>query len=165
MNSEDESKSAPGLMAPAEVARYLNVKERTIYLWAQRRQLPAFKVGSMWRFRRSDVDKWLERARSGPVLDDVEPLSPYVEPPRSKWRIRRDEEQADRALMDACRAYIETTLRTVGREVFAVEEFEDRFGADVVKTAIDRLKKEKKVIEHEHDGLDGEKVRVIRERR
>jgi len=159
----DDQHSA-ALMGPAEVAKYLGVAERTIHLWAQQGKLPAFKAGSVWRFRRFELDRWLERTRSGPPMDDVEPLTPYIEPHRSKWRLRMDEEKADQALVDACRAYIETTLKTVGREVFLVEQFEDRFGADVVRTVIDQLKKEKKVTEDEHEGLDGETVIVIRER-
>ena len=164
MSLTDNNQDSSGLLAPPQAARYLGVKERTIYLWAQQGKLPAFKVGSVWRFRRSDLDRWLESTRSGPPVNDIEPLTPYVEPWKSKWRLRKDEEQAEQALIDACRAYIETTLKTVGREVFLVEQFEDRFGADVVRTVIDRLKKEKKITEDEHDGLDGEKVKVISER-
>ena len=152
------------LMGPAQVAKYLGVAERTIYLWAQQGKLPAFKAGAVWRFRRSELDKWLESTRSGPPMDDVEPLTPYIEPPRSKWRLREDEEQADEALTEACRAYIETTLKTVGREVFLVEQFEDRFGADVVSTVVNQLKKEKKITEDDQEGLNGRKEKVIRER-
>jgi excisionase family DNA binding protein len=160
----DENQDSLELMMPAQVARYLGIKERTVYLWAQQGKLPAFKVGSVWRFRRADLERWLESTRSVPTVQDVEPLTPYIGPQRSKWRLRQDEEQAEQALVDACRAYIETTVKTVGREVFLVEQFEDRFGGDVVKTVIDRLKKEKKITEDEHDGLDGEKVKVISER-
>ena len=152
------------LMGPAQVAEYLGIAERTVHLWAQQGKLPAFKAGSVWRFRRSELDRWLERSRSGPPVNEVEPLTPHIEPQRSKWRLTKEEEQSDQALVNACRAYIETILKTVGREVFVVEQFEDRFGADVVSTAIDQLKKEKKITEDEHDGLSGETVRVIRER-
>ena len=103
-------------MGPAEVAKYLGMTERTIYMWAQQGKIPAFKVGSVWRFRRNEVDRWLESTRSGPSVDEVEPLTPYIEPSRSKWRIKKDEEEADKAITDACRAYIESTLNSVGRE-------------------------------------------------
>ena len=152
-------------MGPAEVAKYLGVAERTIHLWAQQGKIPAFKAGSVWRVRRIELDRWLETTRSGPPVDDVEPLTPQVEPTRSKWRLRKDQEQAEDALINACKAYIETTIQTVGREVFVVEQFEDRFGADVVRTVIDQLKKEKSISEDEQEGLDGEIVKVIRKRR
>ena len=123
------------LMSLAQVAKYLGVAEQTIHLWAQQGELPAFKAGSVWWFRRSELDRWLERSRSGASVDEPEPLTPYIMPPRSKWRLRKDEEQAEQTLVDECKAFIETTLKTVGREVFLVKQFEDRFSADVVSTA------------------------------
>ena len=123
------------LMSLAQVAKYLGVAEQTIHLWAQQGELPAFKAGSVWWFRRSELDRWLERSRSGASVDEPEPLTPYIMPPRSKWRLRKDEEQAEQTLVYECKAFIETTLKTVGREVFLVKQFEDRFSADVVSTA------------------------------
>ena len=152
------------LMGPAQVAKYLGVAERTIHLWAQQGKLPAFKAGSVWRFRRSELDRWLESSRSGPPVNDIEPLTPYVEPWKSKWRLRKDEEQAEQALIDACKAFIETTLNTVGRDVFTVDQFEERFGADIVKIAINQLKKARQITEDDHEGLAGIKVRVIKRR-
>jgi len=43
-----------------ELARYLNVTERTIYNLLERGELPGFKVGANWRFRKEDIDKWIE---------------------------------------------------------------------------------------------------------
>lgn len=44
-----------------QVAEYLSVNERTVYRMAERGDLPAFKVGDAWRFRREDIDAWIER--------------------------------------------------------------------------------------------------------
>ncbi|MBL8695930.1 MAG: helix-turn-helix domain-containing protein [Planctomycetes bacterium] len=43
-----------------EVARLLKVAEKTVYAMAKRAQLPAFKVGGQWRFKRVDLDQWVE---------------------------------------------------------------------------------------------------------
>ena len=118
----------------------------------------------MWRFRRHEIDAWLDSNRTGPSVDGVDPISSYSEPPRSKWRIRQQEEEADLALKEACRAYIESTIQTVGRDVFVIEQFEDRFGSDLVRTVVNQLKKDKVIIEDEHEGLDGEKVKIIMKR-
>jgi len=56
------------LMTLPEVAGYLNLKERTIYDWAQRGKLPAYKLGSAWRFRRADIESWLNMQRIGPTF-------------------------------------------------------------------------------------------------
>ena len=42
-----------------EVAEYLKVTEKTVYGLVQRRQIPGFKVGGQWRFRREDLDSWI----------------------------------------------------------------------------------------------------------
>lgn len=43
-----------------ELAKYLNVTERTIYNLLERGELPGFKVGANWRFRKEDIDEWIE---------------------------------------------------------------------------------------------------------
>ena len=42
-----------------EVAEYLKVNERTIYRLAASNDLPGFRVGNAWRFKRSDLDTWV----------------------------------------------------------------------------------------------------------
>ena len=43
------------------VAKILKVSTRTVIRLAERGELVAFKVGDLWRFRRSDVDDYVER--------------------------------------------------------------------------------------------------------
>lgn len=47
-----------------EVATLLKVAEKTVYTMAQRAQLPAFKVGGQWRFKRVDLDRWIEQQKA-----------------------------------------------------------------------------------------------------
>ncbi len=47
-----------------EVAILLKVAEKTVYTMAQKAQLPAFKVGGQWRFKRVDIDEWIERQKA-----------------------------------------------------------------------------------------------------
>jgi excisionase family DNA binding protein len=47
-----------------EVAEYLRLNERTIYKWAQEGAIPASKLGSTWRFRKSDIDGWIEEHKN-----------------------------------------------------------------------------------------------------
>jgi excisionase family DNA binding protein len=44
-----------------EVAEYLRVNQYTVYRLVAQKKLPAFKVGSQWRFKRSVLDRWLKR--------------------------------------------------------------------------------------------------------
>ena len=43
-----------------DVASLLKVAEKTVYGLAQKGDLPAFKVGGQWRFRRGAIDSWIE---------------------------------------------------------------------------------------------------------
>jgi len=51
------------LMTLAEVAVYLQIAERTVYHWAQTGRLPGFKLGAVWRFKRDDVEHWIEEQK------------------------------------------------------------------------------------------------------
>ena len=42
-----------------EVAKYLRVSERTIYDCAQKGEIPAGKIRASWRFKKSEIDKWV----------------------------------------------------------------------------------------------------------
>ena len=46
-----------------EVASLLKVAEKTVYTMAQKAHLPAFKVGGQWRFKRVDIDRWIEQQK------------------------------------------------------------------------------------------------------
>jgi len=47
-------------MTVRDVAGYLNVDEKTVYRLAKRGDLPGFKVAGAWRFKRSDLDSWID---------------------------------------------------------------------------------------------------------
>ncbi len=42
-----------------EVAAYLKAGKRTVYRLAQEGNIPAFKLGGSWRFRRTELDRWI----------------------------------------------------------------------------------------------------------
>lgn len=46
-----------------EVASYLKVAEKTAYRLAAEGRLPGFKVGGSWRFKRQDIERWIETQR------------------------------------------------------------------------------------------------------
>lgn len=52
------------LMTVEQMAEYLQVDEYTIYAWARKGKMPAFKVGRFWRFRKEEIDKWLESQKN-----------------------------------------------------------------------------------------------------
>jgi len=46
-----------------EVAAYLKLAEKTAYKLAAEGKLPGFKVGGSWRFKESDIEKWIEQKK------------------------------------------------------------------------------------------------------
>jgi excisionase family DNA binding protein len=47
-----------------EVLEYLQVNLRTVYRLIKAGKIPAVRVGRQWRFRKSDIDAWLDSQRS-----------------------------------------------------------------------------------------------------
>lgn len=45
-----------------EVQQYIGVGRETILQWISKRNMPAYKVGRLWKFKLSEVDDWI---RSG----------------------------------------------------------------------------------------------------
>lgn len=42
-----------------EVAEHLGVVRDTVYRWIEHRALPAHRIGRLWKFKLSEVDKWV----------------------------------------------------------------------------------------------------------
>ncbi len=49
-----------------EVANYLRVSERTVYEWAQKGEIPAGKIGTVWRFKKDDIESWVDERLTSP---------------------------------------------------------------------------------------------------
>jgi excisionase family DNA binding protein len=47
------------VMTLEEVAAYLRVHESTVYRLLKAQSIPAFKLGSDWRFNQESIDKWI----------------------------------------------------------------------------------------------------------
>ena len=63
------------------VAAYLKLAERTVYLYAQTGKLPGIKIGSAWRFRRSEIDQWLDTQRRITEASTRMPKEPNAQQP------------------------------------------------------------------------------------
>ena len=52
-----------GFLTTEEVLEYLQVNLRTVYRLIKAGKIPAVRVGRQWRFRKRDIDSWLESQR------------------------------------------------------------------------------------------------------
>lgn len=48
-----------------EIATYLGVKRDTVYKWIERKNMPAHKVGRLWKFKVKEVDGWVRQGEIG----------------------------------------------------------------------------------------------------
>jgi excisionase family DNA binding protein len=59
--SRPSSAPAPQVMTLGEVAEWLQVHPTTLYRLLRQRKIPAFRVGSDWRFKRDAIEQWVRR--------------------------------------------------------------------------------------------------------
>ncbi|MBO6176050.1 MAG: PTS sugar transporter subunit IIA [Treponema sp.] len=55
-----------------EVAKYLRVSERTVYDWAQKGEIPSGKIGTVWRFKKAEIEHWVNQRLSGSTRPEGE---------------------------------------------------------------------------------------------
>lgn len=53
------------ILTVKEVASYLSCDKGTIYRLLKKRAIPAFKIGSDWRFSRDALEKWIRDQPQG----------------------------------------------------------------------------------------------------
>ncbi len=64
LSDTNEGVTLPSFLTTEEVLGYLKVNPRTIYRLIRSGELPAIRIGRQWRFRRSDLNTWIDRQRS-----------------------------------------------------------------------------------------------------
>lgn len=43
-----------------EICEHLGVSRDTVLIWIEKKQMPAAKMGRLWKFKVSEVDTWLK---------------------------------------------------------------------------------------------------------
>jgi excisionase family DNA binding protein len=148
-------------LTTSEVIDYLHVNLRTVYRLLKAGQLPGVRVGRQWRFRRADVDAWLEGRRSPSQASPMSPARPTVAAASPRGTARLAGGTAPRVLV----VDDEETIREVLARTLALAEYDVRTVADG-QSAIDLLRAERfqlLITDLRMPGIDG--LAVIREAR
>src|SRR5215471_8813631 len=109
-----------------EVLEYLQVNLRTVYRLIKAGKIPAVRVGRQWRFRKRDIDAWLEsqRPRGGSRAVAAQPARPAaVSGGRPRVLVVDDE----------------ATIRDLLSKTLALAEYDVDMAPDG-RTALDRLR-------------------------
>lgn len=48
-----------------EIADYLGIKRDTVYKWIAEKDMPAKKIGRLWKFKKDEVDGWIRDGKAG----------------------------------------------------------------------------------------------------
>ena len=95
-----------GFLTTEEVLEYLQVNLRTVYRLIKAGKIPAVRVGRQWRFRKRDIDAWLESQR--PRRSGAARRQRKATPPAGRPRILVvDDEAAIRDLLSKTLALAE----------------------------------------------------------
>ncbi|HET7698143.1 MAG TPA: response regulator [Vicinamibacterales bacterium] len=135
-----------------EVLEYLQVNLRTVYRLIKAGKIPAIRVGRQWRFRKRDIDAWLESqrprgGRSAPVSAPARTAAAGVGRPRV-------------LVVDD-----EATIRDLLSKTLALAEYDVDLAPDG-RAALDRLRMipyDLLITDLKMPGVDG--LTVIREAR
>ena len=73
-----------------EVLEYLQINLRTVYRLIKARKIPAVRVGRQWRFRKRDIDAWLDGQGTKPA--GPAPVVPAQRTGRARVLVVDDEE-------------------------------------------------------------------------
>jgi excisionase family DNA binding protein len=133
-----------------EVLEYLQVNLRTVYRLIKAGKIPAVRVGRQWRFRRSDVDAWLESQRAR-----------HARPPSPAPRATQSGSARPRILV----VDDEASIREMLSKTLSLAEYDVEVAADG-RAALERLKLmpyDLLITDLKMPGVDG--LTVIREAR
>ena len=57
------------VMTVKDVANYLNISVSKVYFMANANQIPAFRVGKSWRFKRDQIDTWIQQTSNTVMVE------------------------------------------------------------------------------------------------
>ena len=66
IQTRPRSVMGPRVLTVRELAGYFRIHQATVYRLLREQKLPAFRVGSDWRFNRQEIERWMlqEQKRS-----------------------------------------------------------------------------------------------------
>jgi excisionase family DNA binding protein len=138
-----------GFLTTEEVLEYLQVNLRTVYRLIKAGKIPAVRVGRQWRFRKRDIDAWLESQRPRQGRSAVTPPRAAATAGRPRVLVVDDE----------------SAIRDLLSKTLALAEYDVDLAPDG-RTALERLRiipYDLLITDLKMPGIDG--LAVIREAR
>ena len=137
-----------------EVLEYLQVNLRTVYRLIKAGKIPAVRVGRQWRFRKSDIDAWLDSQHSRPATRS---RAPAIDTPAMPERTSLNTRPRILVVDD------EASIRDLLAKTLALAEYDVDVAPDG-RTALERMRMQPYdllIADLKMPGIDG--LSVIRE--
>lgn len=62
------------ILTVKELAEYLKIAKKTAYRFVSEGKIPSFKVGSAWRFRKAEIDRWIAAQEKTSIKNEGDAL-------------------------------------------------------------------------------------------
>jgi excisionase family DNA binding protein len=56
-----------------ELSEYLSIKKSSLYSKVEMKEIPFYRIGRLLRFKKAEIDHWLEKSRVAPIPPQKEP--------------------------------------------------------------------------------------------
>ena len=119
------------MMNIEEVAQYLKMSERAIYDWVKTGKIPAFKLGNTWRFKKSEIDGWMESNRTGPSPNSFPSANPIL---------LTNNVMDEKLQIDEFKKQVQIKFQESIEGVIDYEQFKYEFNEEVRKKGLKELK-------------------------
>ena len=104
-----------------ELSEYLRIKKSSLYSKIERNEIPFYKIGRLVRFRKAEIDLWMEKFKSGPIkVEEKNKNRRHTE----DARVTDIDDMVDRAIADSSGMKYtpkhkgdRTRIRGLGKEV------------------------------------------------
>jgi len=54
-------------LSVGDICTYLGVSNDTVYRWIEKQDMPAHRVGRLWKFKKDEIDEWV---RNGGAIEN-----------------------------------------------------------------------------------------------
>jgi PTS system nitrogen regulatory IIA component len=164
----------PEIMTIEEVSEYLRVSERTAYDWAQKGEIPGGKIGTVWRFKRDEIERWVNQ-RLGVDPRKKPTQEADIASALTAERILLKEFASKRQVLDALISVLATTSQVHNRDELTTEIYRREklmstgIGAGIGVPHVRLVSVDSPVMGlavssvgiTDYESLDGEPVRII----
>jgi excisionase family DNA binding protein len=137
---ETNSSANNQILTVEEVAAYLKVSSRSIYALLAKEEIPAFRVGGAWRFRRDELDYWTRQGEvtSNRIEGEIDSSNIDAKVQKLVYEIENSNIIENQSRIEIAKTFFEDPKTVQNRTVQGVVETPLQVAKFIVRLALDR---------------------------